>query len=373
MLCQHTSPLNGDRSSLDSEPGALEGIAIRIGEGASVRFTSNDVARLAGVSQSTVSRAFKNDTSMAGETRQKVLSAAQKLSYVPNSFARGLTTQKSNIVAIVIGDLKNPFYTESLAAFSRELRRRGKHLLLFSVSEGAETDEAVRQILEYQVDGIILTAANASMRSAQLCLNRGIPVVTFNRYVPGLQVNSVYCDNVEGGRLITEALLKAGARSFVVIYGEKEATTSRDRLAGFHAAVDQAGISRDDICLLLGGYTYDGAHRATLDAFAGGRRYDAILCLNDVMALGAIDALKYVMGLRIPEDVMVGGFDDIPEAARRSYDLTTVRQPVNEMVVEALDLLGLGTMKRPSVAMMQMLPGSLILRGTVRPPMPDAD
>ena len=333
-----------------------------------MRFTSKDVAKLAGVSQSTVSRAFKNDTSMAEETRLKVLNAAQKLSYVPNSFARGLTTQKSNIVAIVIGDLKNAFYTESLAAFSRELQRRGKHLLLFSVSEGAETDDAVRQILEYQVDGIILTAANASMRSAQLCLNRGIPVVTFNRYVPGLQVNSVYCDNVEGGKLITQTLLKAGARSFVVVYGEKEATTNRDRLTGFYAALDQSGIPRDEARLVLGGYTYGGAHKATLDAFANGQRYDAVLCLNDAMALGAIDALKHGIGLRIPEDVMVGGFDDIPEAARQPYDLTTVRQPMNDMVIEALDLLGLGPQKLPSTAMMRMLPGTLILRGTVRPP-----
>lgn len=333
-----------------------------------MRFTSNDVAKLAGVSQSTVSRAFKTDTSMAEETRQKVLSAAQKLSYVPNLFARGLTTQRSNIVAIVIGDLKNAFYTESLAAFSRELQRRGKHLLLFSVSEGAETDDAVRQILEYQVDGIILTAANASMRSAQLCLNRAIPVVTFNRYVPGLQVNSVYCDNIEGGRLITQALLKAGARSFAVIYGEKEATTNRDRLTGFHAALDQADISREKVRLVLGDYTYNGAHRATLEAFADGQRYDAVLCLNDVMALGAIDALKHGIGLRIPEDVMVGGFDDIPEAARAPYDLTTIRQPMNEMVIEALDLLGLGPEQLPSTAMMRILPGALILRGTTRPP-----
>lgn len=333
-----------------------------------MRFTSNDVAKLAGVSQSTVSRAFKNDTSMAEETRLKVLNAAQKLSYVPNSFARGLTTQKSNIVAIVIGDLKNAFYTESLAAFSRELQRRGKHLLLFSVSEGAETDDAVRQILEYQVDGIILTAANASMRSAQLCLNRGIPVVTFNRYVPGLQVNSVYCDNVEGGKLITQTLLNAGARSFVVVYGEKEATTNRDRLAGFYTALDQSGIPRDEVRLVLGGYTYAGAHKATLDSFANGQRYDAVLCLNDAMALGAIDALKHGIGLRIPEDVMVAGFDDIPEAARQPYNLTTVRQPMDDMVVEALDLLGLGPQKLPSTAMMRMLPGTLILRGTVRPP-----
>lgn len=331
-----------------------------------MRFTSNDVARLAGVSQSTVSRAFKNDTSMSPETREKVLEAAQKLSYVPNSFARGLTTQKSNIVAIVIGDLKNSFYTETLARFSRELRSRGKHLLLFSVDAVTETDNAVLEILEYQVDGIILTAADASMKTAQLCLNRGIPVVTFNRYVPGVQVNSICCDNVDAGKRITRTLLDAGARSFLVIYGEKEATTNHDRLTGFWAALEQAGVPDENVALLRGGYTYQGSYEAACAAFAGGARHDAVLCLNDIMALGAIDALKYQVGLRIPEDVMVAGFDDIPEAARAPYDLTTIRQPIDRMVDEALNLLGLGEQAVPSTAMVKTVPGVLVERGTIR-------
>lgn len=332
-----------------------------------MRFTSNDVAKLAGVSQSTVSRAFNNDTSMAPETREKVLRAAQKLSYVPNSFARSLTTQKSNIVAIVIGDLKNSFYTESLATFSRELRQRNKHLLLFNVDIGSETDEAVRQILEYQVDGIILTAATASMKSAQLCFNRNIPVVTFNRYVPGVQVNSVCCENIEGGKAITRALIDAGARSFVVVYGEKEATTNQDRLTGFYTALEQAGIPRRNARLLRGSYTYEGGQKAALKAFSNGDRYDAVLCLNDVMALGALDALRYQLGLQVPDDVMVAGFDDIPEASRAPYDLTTVRQPIGRMVAEVMEMLGLGTQPAPSTALTKSVPGVLIRRGTTRP------
>lgn len=332
-----------------------------------MRFTSNDVARLAGVSQSTVSRAFKNDTSMSPETRRLVLEAAQKLSYVPNSFARSLTTQKSNIVAIVIGDLKNSFYTESLEIFSRELTKRGKHLLLFTVNSGADTDDAVRQILEYQVDGIILTAANASTKTAQLCLNRNIPVVTFNRYIPGVQVNSICCENVEGGKVITQALIEAGARSFVVIYGEKEATTNRDRLTGFYAALEQAGLPRKSAKLLLGNYTYEGGNKAALKAFGEGKRYDAILCLNDIMALGAIDALRYELGLDVPGDVIVGGFDDIPEAARAPYRLTTVCQPIHRMVQEALEMLGLGSQPLPTTAMMRTIPGALIKRASTTP------
>jgi DNA-binding LacI/PurR family transcriptional regulator len=333
-----------------------------------VRFTSNDVAKLAGVSQSTVSRAFKNDTSMSPETRAKVFEAAQKLSYVPNSFARSLTTQKSNIVAIVIGNLKNSFYTESLALFSRELRRRHKHLLLFNVDAVTETDNAVREILEYQVDGIILTAADASMKTAEICLNRRIPVVTFNRYVPGTQVNSICCDNVDGGKLITRRVVEAGARSFLVVYGEKEATTNRDRLIGFHSALEQAGIPKKNARLVCGSYSYEGAYKAVVKSFGKGAHADAVICLNDVMALGAIDALKYEMGLRIPEDVMVTGFDDIPEAARPAYNLTTIRQPIEDMVDEALTLLGLDEKGVPSAALVRTVSGALIERGTVRAP-----
>ncbi len=332
-----------------------------------MRFTSNDVARLAGVSQSTVSRAFKGDTSMSPKTRDKVMAAAQKLSYVPNSFARNLTTQKSDIVAIVIGDLKNSFYTESLALFSRELRGRGKHLLLFSVDAVTETDSAVREILEYQVDGIILTAADASMTTAEICINRRIPVATFNRYVPGTRVNSICCDNVGGGETITDRLIEAGARSFVVVYGEKEATTNRDRLTGFERALKRAGIPKKNTRLLRGDYSYDGAFNAVAKCFAAGHRADAVLCLNDVMAMGAIDALRYEIGLDIPGEVMVAGFDDIPEAARPAYSLTTIRQPLETMVNDTLDLLGLGERKTPSTEVVRTIPGMLIERSTVRP------
>ncbi|MET0364960.1 MAG: LacI family DNA-binding transcriptional regulator [Sphingobium sp.] len=330
-----------------------------------MRFTSNDVARLAGVSQSTVSRAFKNDKSMSPETRDKVLAAAQKLSYVPNSFARSLTTQKSNIVAIVVANLKNSFYTESLAMFSRKLRERGKHLLLFSIGSAAETDSAVREILEYQVDGIILTSADASMKTAEICLNRRIPVVTFNRYVPGTQVNSICCDNIEAGKVMTRHLVAAGAKTFLVVYGEKEATTNQDRLTGFHAALEEAGIPAGNATFVCGNYSYEGAFDAVVESLTSGNRVDAVLCLNDVMAMGAIDALKYRIGLHVPNDVMVAGFDDIPEAARPAYDLTTVRQPIERMTDEALDLLGLGEKGTASTALVRMVPGVLIERGTV--------
>lgn len=331
-----------------------------------MRFTSNDVAKLAGVSQSTVSRVFKGHGSISPKTLEKVHDAAKKLNYVPNSFARSLTTQKSNIVAIVIGNLKNSFYTESLVTFSRELQTRGKHLLLFSVEDTSQTDDAIRQIVEYQVDGIILTAAHASMVTAEMCFNRRIPVVTFNRYIPGTPVNSVRCDNVEGGRLITSRLLESGAQKFLVVYGEKASTTNEDRLEGFRNALDIAGVSQDSARLVSGNYTYDDAFAAVKESFNDGYRADAVLCLNDVMAFGAIDALRYEIGLSIPGDVMVTGFDDIAEASRPAYDLTTVRQPIEKMVQETLDLLGLGEGGESSTSLVRTLPAVLVERGTTK-------
>ena len=333
-----------------------------------LRLTSIDVAKLAGVSQSTVSRAFRNDSSMSPKTRAKVMDAARKLNYVPNSLARSLATQKSDIIAIVIGNLENPFYAEALSIFSRELNKRGKHLLLFVARTAKETDDAVRSVLEYQVDGVIVTAANASMRTAQLCLNRGIPVVTFNRHVPGAQMASVTCDNVEGGTMMTNLLIKAGAKRFIVVHGETETMTNRDRMKGFYNALDSAGIDHNNALLLKGDYSYDGAQKALVQAFEDGAKADAVMCLNDIMAMGAIDALKYQLRRRVPEDIMVTGFDDIPQAAHAPYNLTTWRQPRNRMVQQTLELLGLGDTQTDPANLVRVLNGSLVERGTVLKP-----
>lgn len=333
----------------------------------SSHFTSVDVAKLAGVSQSTVSRTFKNDSSVSPETRKRVLAAAQKLNYVRNSFARGLSTQKSNIIAIVIGDLKNPFYSESLFAFGRELKKHGKYPLLFNVGGGNQVDDVIHDVLGYQVDGIIITAANTTMKTAQICLNRGIPVVAFNRYIPGIQVNSVCCDNVKASQRLGELLLQAGARNFGVIYGDREASNNHDRLTGFYTALATAGVNKRHAKQYLGSYTYEGGYEAALKAFSSTPKPDALFCLNDVMALGAIDAVKYKLGLRVPEDVMVTGFDDIPQAGRPPYDLTTVQQPIPKMIDESLKLLGINGDTDPECAMRKSIPGKLMKRGTVRP------
>jgi DNA-binding LacI/PurR family transcriptional regulator len=337
------------------------------------RATSFDVAALAGVSQSAVSRAFTPGSSIADGKRQKILEAARKLNYVPNSIASSLTTRRSNIVAVILGNLGNPFYVHVMRAFIDRLQQQGRQILTFTVANGADSDEMLMRVLRYQVDGIVLTSAQLSTRMTGICHERGIPIVLFNRYIPGSDASGVRCDNAGGGRLIAEAFLAAGARSFAMIKGDPKGTTSQDRVRGFRERLTEEGVRPSDILELDGRSVYDGAYGAVVGAFGSDRRPlpDAIFGINDIMAMGAIDALRQRLGLRIPEDVMVGGFDDIPEGRRYPYQLTTVRQPVETMVDEALAILHLDEPTRPiEPGIDRQVPGRLIWRRTI--PLPAA-
>lgn len=337
-------------------------------KGGVTRVTSLDVAALAGVSQSAVSRAFTPGSSIAEDKRKRILEAARKLNYVPNSIASSLTTKRTNMVAVILGNLDNPFYVHVLRTLIARLQDSGRQILTFTVDNGANSDDALMRVLAYQVDGIILTSAQLSTRMTSLCHDRGIPIVLFNRYIPGSDASGVRCDNAAGGRLMADAFLQAGARSFAVLKGDPKGTTSQDRLQGFAERLLEAGIPRRDILELEGLSVYDGAHGAVLRAFRddGHPLPDAIFGINDIMAMGAMDALRGELGLRVPRDVMVGGFDDIEEGARWPYRLTTVRQPIRRMVEAALEMLHLDSLDRtiePGID--RKVAGHLVWRDTI--------
>jgi DNA-binding LacI/PurR family transcriptional regulator len=308
------------------------------------RATSFDVAALAGVSQSAVSRAFSPGASISEAKRAKIVEAARKLNYVPNSIASSLTTKRTNIVAVIIGTLNNPFYVEALKMFSRKLQEQGRQILTFTVDGQTNTDAIIMRVLQYQVDGIVITSANLSTRMTGLSHERGIPVVLFNRYVPGADATCIRCDNAHGGGLIARAFLAAGARRFAMITGDPTATTSQDRVRGFLDVLADHGIRRSTVVHAPGQSSYDGGAAAAASLFGGRSRRtrpDALFCVNDVMAMGALDALRLTLGFAVPGDLMVAGFDDIPEAARLPYRLTTIRTPTEAMVDEALAALHL--------------------------------
>ena len=305
----------------------------------SKRVTSFDVAKLAGVSQPAVSRAFTPGASIAKDKRDKVLAAAKQLNYVPNVFASSLSSKRSNMVAVISGNLNNPFYSESLQVFIEGFQRTGRQVLAFSVQDGQDCDEVMMQAMRYPVDGIVVTSAQMSSELIRMCEGLGIPIVMFNRRVSDSELAGVQCDSVEGSARLGRLMLAAGARSFLIVRGDPQGSTSGDRVAGFRSVVDGSGdcvIEEVD-----GGSSYSAARNTMIRRYGGPapRFPDAIFAVSDIMAIGCADALREVHGLRIPGDIMLAGFDGIREGQRAPYRLTTVRQPIERMVSETIELL----------------------------------
>jgi len=305
------------------------------------RVTSYDVAKLAGVSQPTVSRAFTPGASITKDKRDRVLAAAKQLSYLPNSIARSLASNRSNIVAVIVGDMHNPFYAESLQAFMMRLQETGRHALAFTISDGLDCDDALMQALGYHVDGVVVTSAHLSSDLISTSQDVGIPIVLFNRRTTDRALASVRCDNETGAARLARGMCDAGGGEFLIIRGDPQGSTSRDRVNGFRSELEARGIAPGRVEEIDGKSSYAGSYDAILSRFKGRSPSfpDAIFAVNDIMAIGCADALRREFGLSIPGDIMLAGFDGVREATRAPYELTTIRQPVDIMVEKTLELL----------------------------------
>lgn len=331
--------------------------------------TSRDVARLAGVSQAAVSRAFTPGASLSESKKELILKAAAQLNYIPNSIASSLTTSRTNSIGLIIGDTDNPFYVQVLREFISALQTRGLNVLTFTVQQGCSANDAIQRVLRFRVDGIFLTSAQISTRSVTLCHERGIPLILFNRYVPGLSLPVVRCDNEGGGRKIAELFLAQSAGSFCIIAGDPLGTTSKDRITGFRQRLLEAGILTDAITQIEGDSNYDHAREAFLNVYGNGQALpDAVFAANDIMAMAVLDALRYDLEKSVPADISVAGFDMIPEGGRSPYQLTTMEQPVKTMVEASLQMLDecLGNALLDEFAEQRIVPSRLIWRSTVK-------
>jgi DNA-binding LacI/PurR family transcriptional regulator len=206
------------------------------------KVTSGDVARLARVSQSAVSRAFSEGASVAPDTREKIFKVAQKLGYRPNAIARAMISGKSRLIAILVAYLDNLYYPVVLETISRKLQEHGFHVLLFMTDAGRQ-DEVVQQILQYQVEGIVMASATLSSTLARECAQTGIPVVLFNRYVASSPASSVTSDNIDGGRQVARLLAVSGHNRIAFIAGIEDSSTNRDREAGFYRGLAEFGLT----------------------------------------------------------------------------------------------------------------------------------
>jgi len=330
------------------------------------KVTSLDVAQRAGVSRSAVSRVFSG-ASASKETINRVRKAAAELGYHPNSLARAMITGKSRIIGLIVTYLENQFYPIALERLSHALQAKGYHILVFMAADGPETiEKVVQELIDYQVDGIITFSVAMSSDLTQRCAVASIPVVMFNRAQDGSGHSSVTSTNIEGGRKVAEFLVTGGHSRIAHIAGWKGSSTGRDRQRGFIEGL--AALGKVPLAVIDGMYDLDTAAEATCTLMARADPPDAIFVGNDHMAFAVIDTLRHKLGLRVPEDVSVVGYDDVPLAAWPAYDLTTVRQPVNRMVEATVETILAKIEDSTRPAQKIEIEGPLIVRGSSRIP-----
>lgn len=316
------------------ERGSLPSMARANGQRGST--TSYDVALLAGVSQSAVSRCFRPGSSIAPKTRAKVLSAARELGYHPNAMASGLITRRSNLVAVIISNLTNLYYPEVLAELTRRLSDHGIRVLLFTLQAESEVDAMLDQVWRYRVDGAIVAARLAPEQLHDFS-RRGVPIVLYNRSGEGQPVASVCCDSIGGERLLVDRLIAAGHTVFGIISGPEDSYVGQERVRGAQQRLLELGR---EPWLVNGGFDHDsGAVGLSELMQSTDRKLDAVICANDLMAIGAIDCARETFGIRVPHDLSIVGFDGVAPAMWASYRVSTIRQPVRRMTEAAVAML----------------------------------
>jgi DNA-binding LacI/PurR family transcriptional regulator len=330
------------------------------------KVTSLQVAKKAGVSQSAVSRVFTPGASASRATIDKVKKAANDLGYRPNVLARAMVSGKSRIIGVVVAYLENQFYPEALERLSNSLQAQGYHVLIFMAGKNMQSlDDVVEEILDYQVDGIVAASVAMSSTLAERCKFAGVPMVLFNRSQDLPSMSAVTSDNIAGGRKVAEFLISGNHKKIGYISGWEGASTQRDREAGFISCLANSGFTLHN--RQVGNFVMEEAKEATRKMFSSDPP-DAVFVANDHMALAVMDTLRYELGLKIPQDVSVIGYDDVPASAWPAYDLTTVRQPVNKMVQETVEIL-IEKINNTEIKPRRVkIDGPLIIRGSARLP-----
>ena len=328
--------------------------------------TAADVARRAGVSRSAVSRAFTPGASVSKEARQRILVAADHLGYRVNRLAQSLNNARSNLVGLVGTDLQQPFHAGLLAALSGALLADGFQCMLLNAANATRDMGAlITRVLEYRVCAIVVMTGTPPSRIVEECLNNGVPVVLINKLLPKIAVDTVIADHAGGGRTAAELLLRAGCRRLAVVSSAARTASLVGRIDAFRACVAEGGAR---VRLRQQGPTdYRSGYDAALTLLADGK-VDGVFCVTDLLALGFLDAARHELGRRVPDDLSVIGFDDIPQASWSAYRLTTFRQPIAALSEAVMRAIRRRADAPGAVPRLATVPVELIERATVRAP-----
>jgi DNA-binding LacI/PurR family transcriptional regulator len=329
------------------------------------RVTARDVAAVAGVSTSAVSRTFTKGASVSPVMRNKVADAARRLGYRPNLLARSLTTKRTELIGLVSNNFENPLHLEIFDLFTRRLQQRGLQPLLANLTEGEPPGGALNMLQQYSVDGVIVASSSLHRKLLRACAVAGLPAVqAFGRAGGRVRANVVAADNVQGGWVAADLFCERGYRRVAFLGGPLSATSTEDRLEGFRQRLRRDGLSPITE-VYADSFSY-AAGRTFMEALIKRGDIDGVFCGDDILAIGAIDACRGG-GKSVPEDIGIVGFDDMPMASWTAYDLTTVRQPVADIIGTAIDLI-VSAVEEPSrAAPSRLFPCEAVVRGTLRP------
>lgn len=300
-----------------------------------------DVAKEAGVSVSTVSYVINESGPVAPERRERVLEACRKFNYTPNSSARRLRGQFSSTVGLVVPDLVNPFFAMVAEGVEKLASERDALVVLCAPEIGGNSESVNARLLRSQrLDGVIYLAGAATPIDSLVKLTALGPVVLVDEQLPSVSFPCVVADNRDGAQLIAQYVLDQGHERIGIISGPSSLWTAVERLAGYQGALRAAGIEASKVTVLEGDYRMESGRQlaARMLLASASDRPTALLCANDLMAIGALEYARSV-GMSVSNDVSIVGFDDLPIAELLQPRLTTVRQPAREMGYRAAQIL----------------------------------
>ncbi|KAJ56313.1 hypothetical protein ACMU_05035 [Actibacterium mucosum KCTC 23349] len=301
------------------------------------RLSSTDIARLAGVSQATVSRVLSGVDGVKPATREKVMAVVKQQGYRPNAFAQAMRTSLSSTVGVAVSRITNPIVPEILEELSRQFAANNRRVVVWNTDESGE-ESLIGSVESGMVDGVVFTAASHQTRAVQAALDAQIPIVSINRTVDGVDYDQVVSTNERGGEEVANYFVKCGKTRVAFVNGSLDRTTLVDREAGFRKGLEKAGLSLLPEFYFQRAFQENVFRQLGMDIGSSENRPQAIACGNDLIAIQVLNGLKAV-GCRVPEDIWVVGFDGIEMSGWDIVDLTTVQQPIELMAKDAATML----------------------------------
>jgi DNA-binding LacI/PurR family transcriptional regulator len=326
--------------------------------------TLKDVAIRAGVSRSAVSRTYTEGASVSDKTRAKVEKAANALGYSPNALASSLTTGRTKLIGLVSNNFHNPIFLEVFDLFTKGLQGRGLRPLLVNLTDEVAPENSIRMLRAYSVDGVIVASSTLPATFAEGFKDAGVPVVhSFGRQSASPKVNVLGIDNIEAGRMAAQTLIARGYKRIAFLGGPKSATSTQDRFAGFSEVLNASDVQMT--FSYASNYSFD-AGRAEMQRLLQSAPAEAYFCGDDVLSIGALSAINDA-NLSVPQDIGIIGLNDMEMAGWANINLTTIRNPVEQIVASSIELMEASLKDDSRYPEARLFACQIVERGTLRP------